>query len=114
MGPCCHVFARCTLTDERLDEIAAYLSKVTRPQIKQGRARRWSIWVVGRPEVENTESVLCNCEDELLELGLLPGDAPFRIVLCAGCNAFEDKELLRRLSADLALIANGIATEPTK
>lgn len=63
--------------------------------------------------MEWTEDVLWDCEDELLELGLLPEYAPFRVVLCAGCNAREDYELLRRLSGDLVSLLDGISTEPT-
>lgn len=117
MGPCCTVYARCELTDPILGKIAAYLSDVTRPQIPQPRGRSWSIWVFGRPvylRAERTEDCLWDCEDELLDLGLLPEDAPMQVVLCAGCNSHEDYELLRRLSRDLARILDGVPTEPSK
>ena len=117
MGPCCAVYARCLLTDARLDRIAAYLADVSRPQVAPCGGREWSISVLGRPvtvRVERTEDVLWDCEDELLELGLLPEYAPFRVVLCAGCKSFEDYELLRRLSEDLAPILDGIVTLPSK
>ncbi len=117
MGPCCAVYARCELTEGLLDKMASYLADASRPQVRLPRGREWSIWVLGRPvsvRVERTQDVLWDCEDELLELGLLPETAPFRVVLCAGCNSHEDYELLRRLSADLAWLLDGTPTEPTK
>ncbi len=117
MGPCCTVYARCELTEGLLDTIASYLADASRPRGGLPRGREWYIRVFGRPvsvQVERTEDVLWDCQDELLELGLLPEYAPFRVVLCAGCNSYEDYELLRRLSGDLVSLLDGIPTEPTK
>ncbi len=117
MGPCCSVYARRELTEGLLDRIASYLADASRPQVWLPQGREWFIWVFGRPvsvRVERTEVVLWDCEDELLELGLLPESAPFRVILCAGCNSYEDDELLRWVSGGLASMLDGIPTEPTK
>jgi hypothetical protein len=115
-----------------LNRIAIHIADMLRPRLQLTKGQEWSHWTFGRPvsikserpfwvlgrpvsmHVERTEEVLWDCEDQLLDLGLLPEDVPSRIVLCAGCNKFEDKELLRRLGADLAGLVDGIATEPTK
>jgi hypothetical protein len=111
------VYVPVELADDRLDAVAAYLGEVSRPRVRLSRARSWAIWILGRPiciHVERTEEVLADCEETMLGLGLLPEEAPCRIVLCAGCNAPEDRELLRRLGRGLAERLGGVATEPVK
>jgi hypothetical protein len=58
--------------------------------------------------------VLWDCEDELLDLGFLPEDAPFRVVLSAGLNGAEDYATLRWLARGLADLLKGYPTEPEK
>jgi hypothetical protein len=116
-GPTSAVFGRGALTEGRLADIDALLAAKASRVSRTRKGRVWDVQIAGRPvhvSVENTEDVLWDCEDELLEAGLLPEDAPFRVVLSAGVNDAIDYDVLRDLANDLAVILGGPSSEPTK
>jgi hypothetical protein len=117
MGPCCSVYVRRPLSGEPLVELDAYLAGCAERVERTRKGRHWSAWISGRPvavRVERTEEVLWDCEDDLLELGLLPEDAPFRVVVCAGLDSPEDRAILHRLAQGLSALLDGQATAPIK
>jgi hypothetical protein len=132
MGPSITVYARGPLTDSKLNEIANRLAELTLPQLQLTRGCEWSLWSFEGPVSNNaerpcwirerpiflhlrrTEDVLWDCEDELLDLGLLPKEVPSHFYLYAGCNSPDDYDLLRELGMVLANLVDGIATEPLK
>lgn len=116
-GPTSAIFGRGALTEGRLADIDALLAAKASEIARTRKGCAWDVWIAGRPvhvRVENTEDVLWDCEDDLLEAGLLPDDAPFRVVLSAGVNDPVDYEVLRELAGSLAAILGGPSSEPTK
>jgi hypothetical protein len=116
-GPACSVYARRSLTEDILVEIELRLSDGADEVNGTRKGRIWDVWVANRPfhvAVRKTADVLSQCEDELLELGLLPDEVPFLIELSAGANEPEDYTFLARVSEELARIVDGIATVPVK
>lgn len=117
MGPTCAVYARCKLTGDHLLQVDTLLSKLAGKIERTRKGRVWDVWIDDCPIhvcVEITDEVLWDCEDELLELDMLPDDAPFRVVLSAGLNGREDYDILRSLALQLVPLINGVPTEPEK
>src|SRR5262245_11000067 len=59
--------------------------------------------------VEETLNVLWDCEDDLLRLGLLPDEVPFRVVIAAPCHAAEDHAIIASLARQISKSVNGVA-----
>jgi hypothetical protein len=116
-GPTSAIFGRGALMEGRLAAIDALLALKASGITRTRKGRAWDVRIAGRPvhvSVEDTEDVLWDCEDELLEAGLLPADAPFRVVLSAGANDAVDYDVLRDLAGSLAAILGGPFGEPRK
>jgi hypothetical protein len=80
------VYSRRKLDDETLDAIDDCLAGIATPLLRTHKGRTWDCAIHERwmhVRIEVTEDVLWDCEDELLDLGLLPEGAPFRIVFAA-------------------------------
>ena len=116
-GPTCAIFGRGALTESRLVDIDKLLASKSTVLVRTRKGKVWDVEIDERPvhvQIENTEDVLWDCEDELLDAGLLPEDAPFQVVLSAGLNSRVDYDMLKVLSMELAILIGGSATEPTK
>jgi hypothetical protein len=109
------VYGRRALDDAILDEIDAVLASASESVQGTRKGRVWDCWIGGRTihvAVEETLNVLWDCEDDLLRLGLLPDDAPFRVVLTAACNAAEDRAVVTSLARQVSMSVNGVSTPP--
>jgi hypothetical protein len=116
-GPTCAIYSRRKLEPAILDSIDAALAAISSPLERTRKGRVWECWIDGRPvsvSIENSENALWDCEDDLLGLGLLADDAPFRVVLAAGCNDERDYRILNSISGEISLIVEGVVVGPTK
>ncbi len=111
------VYARRSLDDATLDSLDDILAEISAPLQRTHKGRKWDCRIDGRPidvRIEETAQVLWDCEDELLELGLLPDEAPFRVVLAAHCRADEDRRIIDLLASRISHVVNGISIAPER
>ncbi len=116
-GPTSIVYSRRKLEPAILDAIDAALEAISAPLERTRKGRVWACWIDGRPvsvSVEAFGNGPRDYEDELLELGLLPEDAPFRVVLAARCNDEPDYCILKSISDEISRIADGVVSATTK
>jgi hypothetical protein len=95
MGPSCDVVLD-VVDDATLETIDSKLADVAETITRTRGGRKWQIWIRGRPVIVSIEGTSSS------------------VSLSAGCNALEDYEILRQLSAQLALELGGLASEPIK
>jgi hypothetical protein len=100
MGPTCSVILSAIPTDATYSAVDAYLSRIAREMMRDKKVRLWEGWIDGRP-------VIVAIKDENEESHPV-------VELSAGCNSPEDYEIMRRVSAELADLLGGLATDPIK
>jgi hypothetical protein len=111
------VYGRRALEGATLDALDQVLAASTGSLQRTRRGRVWDCTVNGRPihvAVEETANVLRDCEEELLSLGLLPGDVPLRVLITTPCRAPEDRTALDSLIPQIVTIVNGVSVGPER
>src|SRR5262245_24446681 len=101
------VYARQALDDAMLDTLDAVLAAGSDSLQRTRKGRVWDGTVNGRRiqvAVEETANVLWDCEEDLLSLGLLPDDAPFRVLITAPGRDPKDRAALDSLVSQIAKI----------
>ena len=109
------VYGRGALDGATLDAIDGVLAGASDSLQRTRKSRVWDCQIGGRPihvAIEETLHVLWDCEDDLLRLGLLPGDAPFRVLLAAACDAVEDRGIIASLVKQVSESINGVSIPP--
>ena len=115
MGPTCAIYLLEPMDDQRLQALDRKLSELADDVARTRRGRVFDLTIdrgVFHLAVQATADVLYDCEDELLSFGLLPEDAPARIVISAPLNAPASHAILRSLSSAIVALLGGRATEP--
>lgn len=113
MGPVGSAYLRVDASDigSLCDQLHAELEANMDEVHATRRGRVWSVWKGGNPyyvDVLLTDAILWDCEDELLELELLPEDVPVRVIVAAGCNEPVDYAVCRRLLDLAAGLGDGV------
>lgn len=105
------IYAQRDLNGDVLDAVDCVLATSSAPLVRTRKSRVWNCRIDDRPvtvRIEVTARVLDDFEDELAALGLLPGQAPFLVVLDAACSTDEDSRVIESLAVRISQVVDGV------
>ncbi len=103
------------IDDEMLETLDRLLSEHADDIVRTRRGRVFDVLIdkmIFHVALEETASVLHDCEDQLLEFGLLPEDVPCRVVISSPTGAPAGYAILRSLSSSIVGVLGGRTSEP--
>lgn len=111
-----YIFSRRVDLDGLLVELDLYLDSRGEELLRTRKGRVWEVLI--DPEwfdvsVRDTDNILGEVEDDLLEADLLPEDAPFTITVASRTRLGNRMEYINRLVRDITRLSRGSATTPS-
>ena len=111
-----YVFSRRRDLADLLQDLDSFLAERASKLERTRRGRVWSMWTQdGHPlhvDVRDTEHIIMEIEDDLLQARLLPENAPYTVSISAGCGGQITRNHVRQLADAIAQLSDGMATEP--